>query len=115
MNSIALTPNRNPSEAALRNIAVLSDESCTLRKGLKSFAVHLVLYLATLSGALAPLPIALNLLFALANGVFIALLFIIGHDAGHNSFVPGREWNRWLGRFAFVPCVHAAESVARHP
>jgi omega-6 fatty acid desaturase (delta-12 desaturase) len=108
MNSIVLMPKRNPSQAALRNITALSDESRSLRKGLNAFAVHFALYLATLAVALAPLPIALNLIFALTNGVFIALLFIIGHDAGHNSFVPGRAWTRWLGRIAFVPCVHAA-------
>ena len=108
MNSIVLTPNRNRSEAALRNMAAISDERRTLHKGLKVFGVHFALYLATLIGAVAPLPIALNLVFALANGVFIALLFIIGHDAGHNSFVPARSWNRWLGRISFVPCVHGA-------
>jgi acyl-lipid omega-6 desaturase (Delta-12 desaturase) len=108
MTFIALTPAKGPSEAVLQNIAALVARRRTLHEGLKVFGVHFALYLATLVGAVAPLPIGLNLAFAGANGVFIALLFIIGHDAGHGSFVPGRSWNLWLSRIAFIPCVHAA-------
>jgi omega-6 fatty acid desaturase (delta-12 desaturase) len=95
------------SPAVLNRMTAVAEARRTLPKGLRVFAVHLALYFITLAGALAPLPLAVNLLFALANGVFIALLFIIGHDAGHNSFVPGVRWNFWLGRIAFLPCVHA--------
>jgi omega-6 fatty acid desaturase (delta-12 desaturase) len=80
----------------------------SLQRGLEIFAVHVLLYFATLAGALANFPLAVNLLFAVANGVFIALLFIIGHDGCHSSFVPQRSWNIWLARLAFVPCVHSA-------
>ena len=79
----------------------------SLSRGLTILGVHYALYLATLVGAVAPLPIWLNLLFAIANGALIGLIFLIGHDTGHSSFVPGRRWNIWLSRIAFTPCLHS--------
>jgi omega-6 fatty acid desaturase (delta-12 desaturase) len=76
-------------------------------RGLATLGVHFGLYFATLAGALAPLPLWANIVFALANGVLIALLFIIAHDGAHGAFVPGRKMNLWIARFAFIPCVHA--------
>jgi omega-6 fatty acid desaturase (delta-12 desaturase) len=76
-------------------------------RGMGIFAVHVLLYLATLIGAVANFPVATNIVFSMANGVFIALLFIIGHDGCHGSFVPQRRWNLWFARLAFLPCVHS--------
>lgn len=97
-----------PSPAILQRPSHWPSDPRSLRKGFSVLAVHLALYLATLAGAVAPLPMTLNIVFALANGVFIALLFIIAHDAAHGSFVPKRNVNLWIARIAFVPCVHAA-------
>ena len=80
----------------------------SLERGLGIFAVHLLLYLATLVGAVGSFPLPVNILFAVANGVFIAVLFIVGHDGNHGSLVPQRAWNLWLARFAFIPCAHSA-------
>jgi omega-6 fatty acid desaturase (delta-12 desaturase) len=79
----------------------------SLRRGLSILGIHYALYLATIVGAVAPLPIWLNLVFAVANGALIGLIFLIGHDTGHASFVPGRRWNLWLTRIAFTPCLHS--------
>jgi omega-6 fatty acid desaturase (delta-12 desaturase) len=76
-------------------------------RGLWILGAHASLYLTTLAGALAPLPLWVNILSGIANGVLIALLFIIAHDAAHGAFVPGRKMNLWIARFAFIPCVHA--------
>src|SRR5258705_4048060 len=84
-----------------------SNDKRSLRTGLRLLAIHYALYLATLAGPLAPLPIAVNIACAIANGVFIAMLFIIGHDGAHGSLVPGRSWNLWIARLAFVPCAHS--------
>ncbi len=108
MYANVLAPTPGLTRGALYNITSIAEERRTLSAGLRVFGVHFLLYLATLIGAIAPLPASLNLVFAIANGVFIALLFIIGHDAAHGSFVPGRSWNVWLARIAFVPCVHGA-------
>jgi acyl-lipid omega-6 desaturase (Delta-12 desaturase) len=80
----------------------------SLPRGLTIFAGHYAFYFATLAGALAPLPLAANIASAVLNGVAIALLFIIGHDGAHGSFVPQRALNRWIARLGFIPCVHAA-------
>ena len=74
-----------------------SDDPRSLVRGLSLFAVHASLYVATLIGAVANFPLPVNILFGAANGVFIALMFIIGHDANHMCFVPDRRWNRWRG------------------
>ncbi|HEX3429819.1 MAG TPA: fatty acid desaturase [Rhizomicrobium sp.] len=79
----------------------------SVSRGLLLFAVHAALYVATLLGAIANFAFPVSTLFAAANGFFIALLFIIGHDASHGSFAPDPRWNRWFARLAFIPCVHA--------
>ena len=38
-------------------------------------------------------------------GFVIGRLFIIGHDACHQSYTPHRSLNRWLGRIAFLPSL----------
>jgi acyl-lipid omega-6 desaturase (Delta-12 desaturase) len=40
-----------------------------------------------------------------AAGLVIARLFILGHDACHQSFTPHRGLNRWLGRLVFLPSL----------
>src|SRR5262245_10596695 len=44
-----------------------------------------------------------KLLGCVLAGFSIGGLFIIGHDAGHFSFVPSRWLNRLLGRLALLP------------
>ncbi|WP_171016163.1 fatty acid desaturase [Ramlibacter sp. 2FC] len=44
-------------------------------------------------------------LCGLAAGFVTGRLFIIGHDACHQSLTPHRGLNRWLGRIAFLPSL----------
>jgi len=46
-----------------------------------------------------------QLLCAVAAGFCIGRLFIIGHDACHQSLTPHRTLNKWLGRIAFLPSL----------
>ncbi len=48
-----------------------------------------------------------KLLCGLAAGFVIGRLFIIGHDACHQSLTPHRNLNKWLGRIAFLPSLTA--------
>jgi len=48
---------------------------------------------------------ALQLLFAVLTGFVIARLFILGHDACHQSLTRHRRLNRWLGRLLFLPSL----------
>lgn len=79
----------------------------SLGRGLIVFGTYVALYLFTLVDALAPFPLWTNLFFSVGNGLMIAMLFIVGHDCQHRGFVPQRKWNVWLGRLAFLPCLHA--------
>ena len=79
----------------------------SLTHGLVLFFLYWALYGLSLLGAVGPLPLATNLLFSVLNGVFIAMLFIVGHDCCHGALVPGRGLNLWLGRIAFLPIGHS--------
>ena len=46
-----------------------------------------------------------KLLCGVAAGFVIGRLFIIGHDACHQSLTPHRRLNKWLGRIAFLPSI----------
>lgn len=48
---------------------------------------------------------AVKLALGLAAGFMIGRLFILGHDACHQSFTPHRTLNRWLGRLVFLPSL----------
>ncbi len=63
--------------------------------------VYAASWLAIFAVPLAAAPIA-----ALLNGLAIGLLFVVGHDACHGSFVPVRWLNAALGRLAFLPSLH---------
>lgn len=52
----------------------------------------------------APHPAAQAIAGVLMGGV-IARLFILGHDACHQSFTRHRRLNRWLGRLVFLPSL----------
>ena len=95
---------RVPSRKQLRSeLAPLVKRSTPLAIAL--LLVDIALYSAALGGALlAPSPI-LQLLSALACGFVIGRLFIIGHDACHQSYTDHRGLNRWIGRIAFLPSL----------
>jgi acyl-lipid omega-6 desaturase (Delta-12 desaturase) len=62
--------------------------------------------LALLLAAATLLPAwPLQLASALAAGFWIGRLFILGHDACHQSYTPSRSLNRVLGRIAFLPSL----------
>lgn len=60
---------------------------------------------AALAGVVLLQSLALKLLAGAAAGFVIARLFIIGHDACHQSLTAHRRLNRWLGRIAFLPSL----------
>jgi omega-6 fatty acid desaturase (delta-12 desaturase) len=64
-----------------------------------------LLYAAALAGVVFAGPPWAKLLCGLAAGFMTGRLFIIGHDACHQSLTPHRTLNRWLGRIAFLPSL----------
>lgn len=63
------------------------------------------LFLAVLAGVVLAPHWAAKLGLGILAGLMIARLFIIGHDACHQSYTPHRSLNRWLGRIAFLPSL----------
>jgi omega-6 fatty acid desaturase (delta-12 desaturase) len=47
----------------------------------------------------------LKILLAVFSGFMIGRIFILGHDACHQSFTPHRGLNKVLGRLAFLPSL----------
>jgi omega-6 fatty acid desaturase (delta-12 desaturase) len=50
-----------------------------------------------------------KLLSGLAAGFVTGRLFVIGHDACHQSLTPHRRLNKWIGRLAF--CLPSRPTV----
>ena len=48
---------------------------------------------------------AVKLCFSLIEGFIIGRLFILGHDACHQSLTTHRRLNRWIGRIVFLPSL----------
>lgn len=64
------------------------------------------LYIVTFAGTVLPLPLWLRFLSSVTNAVFIATLFIVGHDACHGSLTPKAWLNKLIGRLSFLPSWH---------
>ncbi len=69
-------------------------------------AVSLLIYGASIAGAVFAESLAIKTSLAVLAGVFIANLAIIGHDAVHRSFTSVRWLNRAIGTIAFLPALH---------
>ena len=47
-----------------------------------------------------------KLVFGILIGLSISFLFVIGHDACHDSLTPSHRLNMVLGRLCFLPTLH---------
>lgn len=68
-------------------------------------ALDLLLFLLTIAATVCVRSAVAKILLGLCGGLFIARLFILGHDACHQSFTPYRRLNRWIGRLVFLPSL----------
>lgn len=68
-------------------------------------AFDYVLLLSALAGAVLLDAWWARLLCGMAAGFVTGRLFVIGHDACHQSLTPHRRLNQWLGRIAFLPSL----------
>ncbi|MEO5690242.1 MAG: fatty acid desaturase [Burkholderiaceae bacterium] len=67
--------------------------------------LDLVLFAALLAGTAILRHSALKLLLGSGCGVVIGRLFILGHDACHQSLTRHRTLIRWIGRLVFLPSL----------
>ncbi|MDR3418086.1 MAG: fatty acid desaturase [Nevskia sp.] len=68
-------------------------------------AVDLCLFLGLIAATAWVHNAVLKVLLGMAAGFVIGRLFILGHDACHQSFTVHRRLNRWLGRLTFLPSL----------
>jgi omega-6 fatty acid desaturase (delta-12 desaturase) len=93
-----------PHRKVLRQwLAPLAGKATT--RALVLLALDLALWTAALAGVVL-LPAAwAKLLCGVTAGLVTGRLFILGHDACHQSLTPHRRLNRWVGRLAFLPSL----------
>lgn len=65
----------------------------------------IVFFAVAIWGAVALPHPALQLLAGAVAGLVIGRLFILGHDACHQSLTPHRWLNKWIGRLVFLPSL----------
>jgi omega-6 fatty acid desaturase (delta-12 desaturase) len=68
-------------------------------------AFDYALFLTALTGTVWLAAGWAKLLSGLTAGFVTGRLFVIGHDACHQSLTPHRRLNKWLGRLAFLPSL----------
>jgi omega-6 fatty acid desaturase (delta-12 desaturase) len=95
-----------PHRKVIRTWLIALGERST-RRSLALLAFDYELLTACLAGAVLFKPLWLTLICGSAAGLVIGRLFIIGHDACHQSLTPHRRLNKWLGRLAFLPSLTA--------
>jgi omega-6 fatty acid desaturase (delta-12 desaturase) len=93
-----------PHRKVIREWLIPLSERTTLR-AFVLLAIDYALFFALIAGTVALDAIWAKLLCGLAAGFVIGRLFIIGHDACHQSLTPHRELNKVLGRIAFLPSI----------
>lgn len=64
-----------------------------------------LLYLGCLAGVVLAHSLTARLAWGVLAGLVTGRLFILGHDACHQSLTPHHRLNRWLGRLAFLPSL----------
>ena len=72
---------------------------------LRLVAVDYSIFFAGLAFVVAPTHWLVKMLASLVLWLQIARLFIIGHDACHQSLTANRNLNKWLGRLVFLPSL----------
>ena len=75
------------------------------RHALALVALDSVLFVLAIAATVWLPYVLLKLLFGALAGFVIGRLFILGHDACHQSFTRHRGLNRWIGRFVFLPSL----------
>ena len=67
--------------------------------------IDAALWLGAIAGTIFVESIILKIVFGVIAGFVTGRIFILGHDACHQSFTPNRELNKVLGRIAFLPSL----------
>lgn len=75
-------------------------------RGLSYFAICIVAYVVTFAALAWSSSPLLRAPLMLLNGLSIAILFVVGHDACHGSLTPSTRVNDIVGQLSFLPSFH---------
>lgn len=78
----------------------------SMLEGLQPVVTDFLLYFAVLAGAMIVHLWWARLLFGVLAGNLIAGLFVLGHDAAHNSLTPSPRLNKVLAYLCMLPALH---------
>jgi omega-6 fatty acid desaturase (delta-12 desaturase) len=78
-------------------------------KGLAYFLRDLVLYLGLVAALIFVPNVPAALALAAAAGVFVAALFIVGHDSAHGALFKTKRMKSIVGHIAMLPGLHVYE------
>ena len=93
-----------PHRKVIRSwLAPLSSRSTA--RALALVLLDVALFMAGLATTVLARNLLVQLLAGVGTGLVISRLFILGHDACHQSLTPHRGLNRWLGRIVFLPSL----------
>ncbi len=70
------------------------------------FFSDLTIYALAIAGAIMFESLILRIVCGVLAGLRIGTLFLVSHDAAHDSFTSNRMWNSIIGRIAFLPSFH---------
>tara|TARA_R110000782_G_scaffold65058_16_gene132511 strand:+ start:5265 stop:6341 length:1077 start_codon:yes stop_codon:yes gene_type:complete len=70
------------------------------------FFSDLTIYALAIAGTIMFESLLLRITCSVIAGLRIGTLFLVSHDAGHDSFTSNRVWNSIIGRIAFLPSFH---------
>ena len=91
----------------------------TLTRGIATPIVWFLLDWLVLGAAIASLLVVealwVKVFASLVAALWIARLFVIGHDACHGSYTPNKTLNKWIGRIAFLPSLTPLQPVGDRP
>jgi omega-6 fatty acid desaturase (delta-12 desaturase) len=96
---------RQPTKAQIQR-ALLAFRKRSTIKGIALLLLDAVLYLVAVAGAIFAASVWVKFGCSLIIGLLTGLLFVIGHDACHQSLTPHRKLNNLIGRLAFLPSLH---------
>jgi acyl-lipid omega-6 desaturase (Delta-12 desaturase) len=95
-----------PTFSAIRSAIPAACFERSTWKGLAALAVTLCVYLGTTAWLYSAATWTMLILAAIARGLSIGPLFIVGHDACHDALTPHPWLNRFIGQLAFLPSLH---------
>src|SRR5450759_931825 len=69
------------------------------------FLLDWLVFIVAIASVLVVESLCVKVFASLVAALWIARLFVIGHDACHGSYTPNQLLNKWIGRIAFLPSL----------